>query len=119
MSSVSIEWRGAESPEKRESYDAEIRRITGELIARGALLVVLFGSRAREAASEGSDADILAVLPHPSGRSALSRLADLYAEIVPRGVDLVVYTPEELAEMKRVSSFVREALEMGKVLHAA
>jgi len=49
----------------------------------------------------------------------VARLADLYAEVAPRGIDLLAYTPVEFEEMKRVSSLVRDALAEGVVLHGA
>lgn len=99
--------------------EREIGRVAHELVRRGARLVVLFGSRARGDSRQGSDADILAVMPMPEDRRRMDALADLYAEIVPRAVDLFVYTPAELEEMKRSSSLVRTALAEGRILHGA
>jgi predicted nucleotidyltransferase len=116
-SSVAIEWGRSEPRERRERFDAEVRRVTAELVRRGASLVVLFGSRARGEAGPLSDADVLAVLPLPQGGSPIGRWADLYAEIVPVGIDLLVYTAAEFEQMKRESSLVRRALAEGVVLH--
>jgi hypothetical protein len=66
----------------------------------------------------GSDADILAVIPLAGDVRPLTRLADLYAEIAPRRVDLSAYTPAEFEDMKRTSALVRSALAQGRVFHA-
>ncbi len=116
-SSVVVEWAQGERPERRARIEAEIRRVTAGLVGRGAVLVVLFGSRARGETRPDSDADLLAVLPLPSDRPPMARLADLYADLAPKGIDLFAYDPEEFEEMKRVSSLVRDALARGIVLH--
>lgn len=118
-SNIVVDWRENESAERRSAVEAEIHRVTAELVRRGASLVVLFGSRARDEAGSDSDADILAVLPLPEDRPQMARLADLYAEIAPRGIDLFAYTPAEFEVMKRTSSLVYDALEEGVVLHAS
>lgn len=116
-STVVVEWSRPEPPERRRRMEAEIRRVTDQLIERGAVLVVLFGSRARGQARADSDADLLVVMPLPDDRPLMGRLADLYTELAPRGIDLLVYTPAQLEEMKQTSSLVREALATGVVLH--
>ena len=108
-----------ETDERQRAVRAEIERLTAALKARGAHLVVLFGSRARGQATRWSDIDLLAVLPCPADETYAGRLARLATELDPQvPVDLLVYSPEEFAEVKTSSLFVREALEQGEVLHA-
>lgn len=96
---------------------AEAERLTTLLVARGATLVVAFGSFARGSVGQVSDLDLIAVMP--SDLPFIKRLLELYGEMAPTvGLDLLVYTPEEFEEM-RVRPFVRRALEEGRVLHAA
>ena len=109
-----------ETPQERSGVEAEIARLASELAALGALLVVLFGSRARNEAILGSDADILAVMPCPASETYAGRLARIATQIRPRiAVDLLVYTPEEFARMKAERRFISEALAEGVVLHGA
>lgn len=78
--------------------------------------VILFGSTARGDVGSTSDLDLL-VVRHDYRRPA-ERVGDLYRRIAPRiAVDLLVYTPEELATAQQTSSFVRAALRDGEVLY--
>ncbi|MBI2901861.1 MAG: nucleotidyltransferase domain-containing protein [Planctomycetes bacterium] len=119
MSRDDVAWETSESPEARAAADGEVRRIVAELAARGATRVVLFGSRARGTARQGSDADLLVVMPCPPEESFPRRIARVWQELRPRmAVDILVYTPEEFAEIATSRTFVREALAEGRVLHA-
>jgi uncharacterized protein len=103
--------------ERRLRLTSEAERIANILAEEGASLVVAFGSYARGEATATSDLDVLAVLP--TGESFPARHLRLYEKIAPRvAVDLIVYTPEEFEEIRK-RSFIREALEHGRVLHAA
>ncbi len=79
--------------------------------------VVLFGSHARGDAVPESDIDLLIV--KRTDRRFLARLEDAMLAMLPdRAVDVVVYTPEELDEMrKRGNPFVERALTEGKDLY--
>ena len=63
---------------------------------RGALAAYLFGSRARGEADERSDIDVIVVAP--TERVFVERFRDYFPAILAAriGVDLLVYTPEEL-----------------------
>ncbi|HET6453566.1 MAG TPA: nucleotidyltransferase domain-containing protein [Armatimonadota bacterium] len=80
--------------------------------------IILFGSRARQTARPGSDYDLLIVKESDQPRYRRSvqlytRLADVSAE-----VDILVYTPEEIAEWSAVpQAFVTTAVREGKVLY--
>ena len=103
--------------QRRELLTREAQRITELLVRRGATLVVVFGSFARGKVLRTSDLDMIAVME--SDLPFLQRLDELYRALAPKvGLDLLVYTPGEWDEM-RGRSFIRRALEEGRVLHAA
>ena len=80
--------------------------------------VVLFGSRARAAERSCSDFDLLVVAK--SDQPRYRRSAPLYTKLadLPVEVDVVVYTPEEVADWSAVpQAFVSTALREGKVLY--
>lgn len=89
------------------------------LKALGATRVILFGSVARGEVGKRSDLDLIVVLDAP-GRF-LDRLALVDEALRERDVplDVLVYTPEEFAELSRTRPFLRRALREGRVLHAA
>lgn len=81
--------------------------------------VILFGSYARGNAKEESDVDFLVVAPSSQPRFKRSR--ELYALFrpYPFAMDVVVYTPQEIEQGKRLpTSFVSTVLREGKVLYA-
>jgi len=85
-----------------------------------ALLIVLFGSRARGDAAPDSDFDLLVVVP--GDRSLNARAAELRLALwgLPGAFDLVVLAPSEFALQKGFrSGVVRQALAEGVVLHEA
>jgi predicted nucleotidyltransferase len=82
--------------------------------------IVLFGSRARGDAREGSDVDLFvemeSTLPPPERAIAISRLFGLREW----GLDLVVYTPAEVARLRPVGGTLLQTIEReGKLLYAA
>ena len=95
--------------------DEMVRRIRAAVAPRR---VVLFGSRARGAASPESDFDLLVV--KESDEPRYRRAARLYTLLrdLPAEVEIVVYTPDEIAEWRGVpEAFVTTALREGKVLY--
>ena len=116
MSAIAIDW-GEEPAERREHMDREAARIAARLAEMGAELVVLFGSRARGVARAGSDLDLIAVMPCDPRWTFARRLAEIGAAVDPHlATDLLVYTPEEFARLRRGSAFVRQAMAEGVVL---
>lgn len=103
--------------ERKEKLEAEAERIARALVDRGATLVVVFGSLARDDVWSTSDLDMIAVMD--SDLPFIKRLERLYVDLEPRvGLDLLVYTPAEMEEMKG-RSFIRQAFREGRILHAS
>ncbi len=81
--------------------------------------IVLFGSQARGAAGEGSDVDLLVILPF-EGKPA-AKAAEIRLKVRPGfPVDLIVRTPEKVRERLAMGdTFLREILQTGTVLYEA
>ena len=79
---------------------------------------ILFGSLARNEASSHSDVDL--ILIQDTDLRFLERyegvLASFSRALPEYDVDLLIYTPEELAEIS-ARHFIRQALKEGKVLY--
>lgn len=82
------------------------------------LKIILFGSHARGDGRDGSDVDLLVVLPHvdrkgETGVAMLQVLGD-----VPIAKDVIVTTPEELARRgDAIGSVYRAALREGRIIY--
>jgi predicted nucleotidyltransferase len=78
--------------------------------------IILFGSHACGTADDESDIDLIVV--YDTKKRFLDRLRELYmAWDLPKGVDIIAYTPKEFAEMKKTRTFVQDAVATGKVLY--
>ena len=79
---------------------------------------ILFGSHARDEASRHSDLDL--ILVQKTNLRFLDRYDGLLASFsraLPEwDVDILIYTPEELAEISD-RRFIQQALEEGKILY--
>lgn len=104
----------------RESLIAAARGVARALAERGAQQVLLFGSLARRGALVGvdSDVDLVVVMPGAGNERFHKRLRNV-PEIrdFPYPLDLLVYTPEEWARVRRRSFFEHEVLREGIVLY--
>lgn len=79
--------------------------------------IILFGSMADENWDEHSDIDLIIV--YPTSKGFLERLKELYlAWDIPRGVDILAYSPEEFGEMLRENYFIQDAIRKGQTLYA-
>ena len=80
--------------------------------------VILFGSHARAEATENSDVDLLVVADSDLPRHKRSRELYLLFRPYPFGMDIDVYTPDELDAAGRTPlSFVSTVLREGKTLY--
>ncbi len=80
--------------------------------------VILFGSYARGDQREGSDVDLLVVMPAWNEISKASRIS--WELPAPFTLDLIVRTPKHLQRgLEESDWFLRDIMETGKVLYAA
>jgi predicted nucleotidyltransferase len=78
--------------------------------------VLLFGSYAFGQQREGSDVDLLVVMPASNEISKAARIS--YELEAPFDLDLIVRTPEHLSRgLRDADWFLREIMETGKVLY--
>lgn len=113
--------RDQEAVERRERarrIHAEVERLTPLLVGlEGVEKVVLFGSAATGRTGIASDIDLLVV--RQTTERFLDRLASLLDVLEPQvATDLLVFTPQELAE-NADRPFLRRILAEGKVLYEA
>ncbi|MDY7040627.1 MAG: nucleotidyltransferase domain-containing protein [Chloroflexota bacterium] len=103
---------------RQRRLEQELERMISLLRAHGVQRVILFGSLARGDVRLGSDLDLIVVMD--TDKRFLDRLDELYRLLDPRiAVDLLVYTPEEFARLRKTSPLVRRTVAEGKVLYAA
>ena len=80
--------------------------------------IVLFGSRARRTQSTDSDVDLLVVVNSELPRRQRTRKVYSLFKPYPCAMDILVYTPEEVAQWKDTpASLVAQILSCGKVLY--
>lgn len=101
---------------REEKLRAALGSIVDQLRALGALKIVLFGSLARAEVDVGSDLDLLVIMPATRTGEEWTRLV---YERLERGVaaDIIVYNESEFNAMLPRSSFLREVLRTGSVVH--
>jgi uncharacterized protein len=110
---------GGEMAAERASVIEELaERLRPIFQKHGVLRAVVFGSAARGEMSRRSDFDILVV--QRTDKRFLDRYDPLLREVVAavpeRGVDLLIYTPEELQHLSD-RPFVGRILREGKTLY--
>ncbi|MCI0439817.1 MAG: nucleotidyltransferase domain-containing protein [Chloroflexi bacterium] len=97
----------------------EIREALAPILkAGGAKKAVVFGSYARGEADQYSDLDLIIVAE--SERLFIERFKDFpeVFEAWHKGIDLLIYTPHELADMvERENPFIERALQEGVVIY--
>jgi predicted nucleotidyltransferase len=110
---------GVRYPERRERterLERELAAILERIVDADTERVILFGSAARGDVGSRSDLDLLVVRRDPRGPAA--RADDLYRRAQSSvALDLLVYTPDELAAAREDSSFVRRVLAEGRVVY--
>ena len=99
--------------------EQEIKRVAKRLgSAVNASRVILFGSYARGEATQNSDVDLMIIAESDLPRFKRSRELYKLMRPYPFGMDLVVYTPQEIERGKKSPvSFVSTVLREGKTLY--
>jgi predicted nucleotidyltransferase len=92
----------------------ELERIKKELIELGAQKIILFGSGARGELGLLTDLDLIVIIP--SNKTYIERSQEIYKNIQPSEVDLLIYTPKEFEHMIKNNLFIQHVLKEGKVL---
>ena len=81
--------------------------------------VILFGSYARGEAGANSDVDLLIVAESDQPRFKRSRMLYQTLRPYPFAMDLLVYTPQEFEQARRMPlSFVSTVMREGKTVYA-
>lgn len=104
--------------ERRALLKAELERCLQLLRTHYApQRILLFGSLASEQVSEWSDIDLVVI--KETDQKFLDRIREVMRLLQPRvGMDILVYTPEEFAQIQKERLFVREEIVgKGKVLY--
>jgi len=103
---------------KQDWLDELVARLRPIFEEHGVLRAILFGSLARGEASRRSDLDL--ILVQDTDKRFLDRYDDLLGEIAQvvsgRDVDLLIYTPQELARLTD-RPFLKRALSEGRVIY--
>ena len=87
-------------------------------VAINAERVVLFGSYARDEANENSDVDLMVIADSDMPRFKRSRKLYKLLRPYPFGMDILVYTPQEVEKAKKSPvTFVSMILKEGKTLY--
>ncbi len=95
---------------------AELDRLRQQLATMDVQRVILYGSLARGDVTIFSDIDLIIV--QETKARFLDRLEPFYTQLDPRtDVDILVYTPDELADLATWNPLVRRALQEGKVIY--
>jgi predicted nucleotidyltransferase len=101
---------------RSERLMAALEEILQRIVDDETEQVILFGSAARGDVGSSSDLDLLVV--RRDNRRPAERVDDLYRRARPTvALDLLVYTPAELAALRQSSSFVRRILQEGRIVH--
>jgi predicted nucleotidyltransferase len=101
---------------RKQKLQSALKVVTEQLIALGALKVILFGSLAREEVDVNSDLDLLVIMP--ADKPGKVWWKQIYDE-VERGVaaELMVYNQQEFRDNLPISSFLRHIVESGRVVY--
>ena len=107
-----------EDVERQRALEKELRRIVTHVRKAGKVeRVILFGSLASGKVHETSDLDVVVI--QKSRQAFWGRVLKLRRELNPRrGLDLLVYTPEEFKTLLRERPFFRdEIVGKGRVVY--
>jgi predicted nucleotidyltransferase len=96
----------------------ELDRLRRKLSTMHIRKAILFGSLARGNTTIFSDIDLIIV--QETNARFLDRLEPFYAQLdLGTDVDILVYTPDELAGLATWNPLIQEALREGKVIYEA
>lgn len=102
----------------RELLEAQLTDIRERLAHMGIQKAILFGSMARGDVTPFSDLDLIIV--QETDARFLDRLEPFYAGLDLRvDADILVYTPEEWAELQTWNPFVQRVMREGEVIYEA
>jgi len=100
----------------REALEAQLTDISRRLAKMGVQKAILFGSLARGEVTPFSDLDLIIV--QDTDARFLDRLEPFYAGLDLRvDADILVYTPQELADLQTWNPFIQRVLREGKVVY--
>ena len=99
--------------------DALVNEVTERIVDRfHPRRIVLFGSRARGGADEGSDIDLFVEMESDKRPPERAIEVSSIFGLRPWGLDLVVYTPEEVRRLRGLKGTLLEIIEAeGKVMY--
>ena len=102
----------------RAALAAQLADLRWRLAKMGVQRAILFGSLARGDVTPFSDLDLIIV--QDTDARFLDRLEPFYRELDLRvDADILVYTPQELAELQTWNPFIKRALSEGEVIYEA
>jgi predicted nucleotidyltransferase len=109
-------YRMTESSKRSRKLEEELNRALQAIQSLNPQKVILFGSAARENIHSKSDLDLLVIWDTP--QSFLERSQTMYDVIEPNiGMDILVYTPEEIEKFGNSNPFIHQALTEGRVVY--
>ncbi len=107
-----------ELEKRRLKLQRELTRAVDELKRMGAERIILVGSMAEGDVGPFSDIDLVVIMR--TQERFLDRLKLAYGRIKPSvAMDILIYSPDEVDELRKTSAFLAHALEKGKTLYAA
>lgn len=102
--------------ERKAKLSLQLEKAIAAIIPLNPQKVILFGSLNRGDLNSHSDIDLLVIWD--TGLPFLERTQVFYDAIQPDlAMDILVYTPEEIEELRGTSPFIRKAIEEGRVIY--
>lgn len=89
-------------------------RVISELIKFGARKIIIFGSSVRGELGLGSDIDLIVIMD--SKKDFIERTKEIYKNIQPSNMDLLIYTPIEFKNLIKNNLFIQHAIKQGKII---
>ena len=93
----------------------ELNRIKEGLIKLGALKIIIFGSAVRNELGLTSDIDLIVIIE--TNKNFIERAEEIYKNLAPIDIDLLIYTPNEFDRMNKENLFLQHVLKEGKVIY--